>query len=186
MSEKNSNPVAMFASRPRHVAFETQNPREEIELLLRQHIVTNFSWFFAVVVMLVVPFAILPLLEYVTIWQFLPEIYQFALIVLWYLLVFGFFFKQIFKWYFNVFLVTNTRVLDVDLVGFLYRNVAEAQLTQIQDVSHRQGGLFGIIFDYGSVFVQTAATRQELELTKVPHPGRVHDLITDLIAEMRP
>ena len=73
--------------------------------------------------------------------------------------------------------------MDVDLIGFLYRNVSEAQLEEIQDVSHTQGGLWQILFDYGGVFVQTAGIKQNIEILKVPHPGKVHDVITDLQAE---
>lgn len=188
-SSPTKNPLAAFAIAPR-VNFETQNPGEKVVLLLRRHFITNTNWIVITTVLAVLPLfwnQIIELLRITTNYYELQIVnLKFPVILLpvvYYLLLFGFTMVSFLKWYFSVFLVTDKRVLDVDLIGFLYRNVSEAELEEIQDVSHTQGGLWQILFDYGSIFVQTAGTMQNIEMLKVPHPGRVHDVITDLQAE---
>lgn len=181
------NPLAAFAFAPK-VYFETQNPGEKIVLLLRRHFITNIKWIAAIAILAILPLFRSQISEFLKVSGFDIRISNFGLnvyllYIIYYLFILGFALLNFLKWYFAVFLVTNRRVMDVDLIGFLYRNVSEAQLEEIQDVSHTQGGLWQILFDYGGVYVQTAGIKQNIEILKVPHPGKVHDIITDLQAE---
>ena len=182
--KRTKNPLAAFAFAPK-INFETQNPGEKIVLLLRRHFITNIKWILAVAILAILPLYWSKISELLKIqslkFEFL-DFPSFLLFTFYFLLIFGFALTSFLKWYFAVFLVTNKRVMDVDLIGFLYRNVSEAQLEEIQDVSHTQGGLWQILFDYGGVYVQTAGVKQNIEILKVPHPGKVHDVITDLQA----
>lgn len=181
MPKKRRNPLAAFAVSPAGVNFETQNPQEEVKLLLRCHWLTNRGWIIIGLFLFLAPFVFGQIIEQNSFWQKVSSNQQLFLFITYYLTSFFFVFTSFLKWYFAVFLVTNKRVVDVDLIGFLYRNVTEAQLEEIQDVSHTQGGILQIIFNYGNVFVQTAGITQKIEIFKVPRPGYVHDLITDLM-----
>ncbi|MBM4402151.1 MAG: PH domain-containing protein [Candidatus Cloacimonetes bacterium] len=187
MKSSNKNPLAAFAVAPK-IYFETQNPGEKIVLLLRRHFITNFGWIVITIILVILPLFWQQIREFLRLSTFNFQLadYGFSLhllITIYYLLIFGLALINFLKWYFAIFLVTNKRVMDVDLVGFLYRNVSETQLEEIQDVSHTQGGLWQILFDYGGVYVQTAGIKQNIEILKVPHPGKVHDIITDLQEE---
>lgn len=187
MSKQTKNPLAAFAAHPAQIYFETQNPNEKIELMLRRHFVTNTGWIVLAVILSGLPFFRIQIAELLGVPDFgllLPGSIFLLMMSAYNLLIIGFCLINLLRWYYTVFLVTNRRVLDVDLIGFLYRNIAEAELEEIQDVSHTQGGLGQIIFDYGSVFVQTAGTLQNIEMRKVPQPGKVHDIITDLQARV--
>ncbi len=85
------------------------------------------------------------------------------------------------RWYFDVLIVTDKRVIDIALVPPFNWQVTQAQLEEVQDVRHTQGGIFGIIFNVGNIYIQTAGTSQNIAIYKVPKPNRVHELIIQLL-----
>jgi len=166
------------------VCFQAQDPDEKVYLLLRKAFVTNYPWIFGGIILSFLPLIfILFFSSYAEWWLDLPSLLRIFLIILWYLALWGFMMVQYAKWFYRVFLVTSSRVMDIDLVGFLYRDVAEARWQHIQDVSHHQGGLLQLLFNYGDVYVQTAGSEQNIELLDVYNPGYVHDVITDLMVQ---
>jgi len=85
-------------------------------------------------------------------------------------------------WYWNAFVVTNYRVIDVDQHGLFDRVVSEATFDKIQDVSYHVKGMCGTMLRYGTIVVQTAGATTNLELSCVRDPKEVHHLITELMA----
>lgn len=88
-------------------------------------------------------------------------------------------------WYWNVFIITNFRVVDVDQVGFFNRTVTEAAYDKVQDVSYQVKGFWATLFGYGTVVVQTAGAVVNLELPYAHDPKEVHHLITETMGEFR-
>ena len=107
----------------------------------------------------------------------------FSLLFCWYLFSLGYGILSFLSWYFNIHLITNRRVVDLDYYGFLFYRLSEAPLYQIQDVTYQVGGVFSIIFNYGDLYVQTAAEKREFDFLRIPSPAKVHDLLTDLVEE---
>ena len=87
------------------------------------------------------------------------------------------------NWYFNVGFVTNRRVVDVDFYNLLYKELTEARMERIEDVTIKGGGYFESIFDYGTIFVQTAGTEANVEFKDVPHPAIAVKVINQLISK---
>jgi len=85
-------------------------------------------------------------------------------------------------WYWNAFVITNYRVVDVDQRGLFDRVVSEAAYDKVQDVSYHVKGLWGTMLRYGTIIVQTAGATTNLELSHVRAPKDVHHLITELMA----
>ena len=54
--------------------------------------------------------------------------------------------REFVLWYFNAFIITNQRVIDIDQRGFFDRIVSEAPYEKIQDVSYRVKGIFQTLF----------------------------------------
>ena len=81
-------------------------------------------------------------------------------------------------WYFNIFLITQKRVGDIDFSGLVFHDVAETQFSLIQDVNYNKTGLLRHIFDFGDVFAQTAGGKENLEALGVPKPSKVTTFIT--------
>jgi uncharacterized membrane protein YdbT with pleckstrin-like domain len=95
------------------------------------------------------------------------------------------------NYYLSLQIVTDKRLIDIDQTGLFRREVNELSLDRIEDVSYRQNGIWGAIFNFGTVSVQTAAevateSNQSKALTggfvfqNVPAPAEVHAIISDL------
>lgn len=177
------NPFAMFAPQPVGVSFENQEKGEKIILLLRAHIVTLVPPAVVTIILIFVPFFALSFMNFlrVDISGFLTPGQLFLLTVFWYLFIFGYAFYQFIFWYFNIYLVTNERIIDFDFNGLLNKEISYAELNKIQDVSPKIIGFFGTFFHFGNVYVQTAAEKPEFEFHNVPRPDMVAEEILDQI-----
>src|SRR3989338_4223196 len=177
------NPLAMFAQNPYGVSFENQEKGEEIVLLLRAHIVTLIPALFEIIFLVCLHFVIVPLLSIiqVDIAKSLSGGQVFWLMAVWYLFVFGFSLYKFIFWYFNVYLVTNERIVDFDFRGILHKETAYSNLNQIQDVSPKIIGFFGTFFHFGNVFIQTAAAKPEFEFHAIARPDDVARVILEQV-----
>ncbi len=106
----------------------------------------------------------------------------FCFTAFWYLFSFGFAFQSFLNWYFEVLLVTNKKVVDIDRLA---SNISETTLKNIQDVTSKIDGNLEQILNIGSIYIQTAAEREEFEFDTVDNPSFVRDAISDLISEER-
>ncbi len=84
--------------------------------------------------------------------------------------------------YWNAFVITSSRVVDVDQRGFFDRTVSAAPYDKIQDASYSVRGVLGTIFNFGSVTVRTAVTSSSLEMPAARNPKDVYHLITETMA----
>lgn len=71
---------------------------------------------------------------------------------------------------FDIVIITNQRIINIDQIGFLNRKVSETALEDIQDVKYEQSGSLSHVFDFGSIEVQSAAAKATLMILTVPHP----------------
>lgn len=170
-----------LGQRPEGITFDAQDPDEEILLLIRRSFATNIPWIFLVFVLIFLP-PILSFFSFFDVFNFDPIIITF-IVVFYYVILFGVVIVNFALWYFNVGIVTNKRIVDVDLHGILSRHVSEARLALVQDVSHQQIGFLRSLFDYGDVFVQTAGSSQNIEFDRVPRPVFIAEVIGDLVSQ---
>jgi uncharacterized membrane protein YdbT with pleckstrin-like domain len=78
-------------------------------------------------------------------------------------------------WKVNIWVVTNLRVIDE--AGLLSHFAKESPLEKINNVSYDQS-VWGRIFNYGHVEIQTAAEVGATDYYNVHHPKRLKDTIT--------
>lgn len=174
-------PFTAFAKRPKNVRFETQEREETVELFLRQHPIVNVPWAIITVFLLLAPTVIFPMIlrsPYLPLtvpWQYLI-----VGTVFWYVASFGFILTNFLHWFFNIYIVTNERIVDIDFLYLLYKHFAVAELSKIQDISYVTGGILGTIFNYGNVYIQTASEIPTISFEKVPQPHKVVEMIRDL------
>lgn len=176
------HPLAAFSAFPKSTTFNGQDTGEHIVLLLRQHQAVFIPRALLVIVMVLVPVLIVPLLGLFNV-EIGAEYSLFGLgvSVLWIMVVISYVFINFFMWYFNVSIVTNQRIVDIDFTQLFDHRVSECQLEKIEDVTHSSIGMWAVIFDFGSVFIQTAAEQREFDLMNIPRPRDVQDTINDLI-----
>lgn len=172
-------PISAYMVKPNNIKFETQEREEKIVLLLRRHVVTNISWVLTALFLLFLPivfiFAPAP--------EILPYRYQMIMFVMWYLFVIAFAFENFLSWYYNVFIITDERIVDVDFHSLLYKEVSQAKIDNIEDVTFVMAGVVRAMFNYGTVFIQTAGEKREFDFNDVPHPDRVAKILNELIIE---
>jgi len=173
--KRSMNPFAMFAPQPVGVSFDEQDEGEEIILLLRAHVVTLVPAIFEAIVLFVLPFVAMPVSS--AIGFRLESIFngrQITILLLsWYLFLTGFILYKFIYWYFNVYLLTNERVVDFDFQGIVQQKTSYAYLRQIQDVTPSIVGFFATFFHFGDVIVETAGERPEFDFFSVARPDDV-------------
>lgn len=168
---------------PKEKIFESQENGEHVYFLLRRHPITNLGWLIVSVLMAIFPIIAVYFLDttFPTLERFVSMKSQTILIILWYTLTLFFTFESFLKWYFNVYILTDKRVIDVDFSGFWHKRISEASLDNVEDASYETNKFLHIVFDYGDIFMQTAAERREFEFHAIPKPSIVHDKLTDLV-----
>lgn len=82
--------------------------------------------------------------------------------------------------FFDSLLVTDRRVVDVDQKGLFSRVVTEVQYTKVQDVSYTVKGVFETVFRLGTLVIQTASAKVNIEMKHVRKPQELQHIITDL------
>lgn len=173
-----------FCYYPKGVKFQDQESDEEVILLVRQHFITNIPWILGLFLIGVVP----PLLFlFVPIFYLIPisSNLLFFATVFYYVILFSFAIMYFTIWYFNVGIVTNKRLIDVDVHNILIRILSEARLNTIQDITITQVGGIRSIFNYGDIDIQTQGFKQNIEFYRVPHPNFIRTLIGNLILNKR-
>lgn len=182
LKSHNKNPFAIFAASPVGVTFENQEEGEKIILLLRAHLITLVPSVVTIIILALVPFFIAPVFSLLRIdSSSLAPRQVFLITVFWYLLVFGFAFYRFIFWYFNVYLLTNERIIDFDFLGILHKKISYCKLGQIEDVTPKIVGFAGTFFNFGDVFIQTAAERPEFEFGRVAMPDVVAEAIFEQV-----
>lgn len=147
--------------------FEGQRANEEIVYVFRRHILTSIKGLFFLIFMAVIGF--FPQLM----WsdnQMMVFVWMGAVIVG--LLGMGY---SYLLWYFSFYVVTNQRLRQTRQKGLFKKTVVDLSLENIQSTSFGVPGLFGSMFDYGTILIQTGAG--DLVLSMVSHPEKVYNEI---------
>ena len=121
--------------------------------------------------------------ELIPFFSLLPLKYMILSVVVWYLMVFGFGFEKFLTWYFNVYIITDERIIDYDFFSLMYKRVSEAKIDRIEDITYSMGGALMSVFEFGDVYIQTAGEQRELDFEAVPKPQVVVKLLNELMIE---
>lgn len=169
--------LTSYTTFPEKVYFETQDDEEEVILFLRQYPIILVPAAIISIFLLTIPSVFIFFPPFVA----LPLSYQLVVSMGWYLFVFGYALSKFMGWFYNIYIVTDERVVDVDFVSILFRKISVAKIDEIQDVNITASGTFETLFGYGNVFIQTAAEVSEFDFMAVPKPDQVGKIINQLI-----
>ena len=162
--------------------FPSQTDEETVYLVVREHWFHFFLkvvvWFFFAAILLMfnhympqyVPLMFSDRAGQVT--HLFTQVYTLFLVVSLFL-IFLFY-------YLNIDVITDIRIVDVTQEGLFNHTVSELHIDKIEDVTSKTTGLFGTIFNYGDVYVQTAGTIERFEFVDVPNPASIEKMILDL------
>ena len=166
---------------PTKAFYDGEDRDEDILYLIRKSSITNIPWIVATIVLAVTPLLIGPyLLSLDPTRRLFTFTFSTLLIVFWYLFTFGYALQSFLNWFFNVYIITNKKIVDIDFHGISYKNISEAALRNVEDVTSTIHGPIGLIFNLGDVHIQTSAERREFEFESVRKPAKIRDIVFDL------
>lgn len=87
--------------------------------------------------------------------------------------------------YFDVWIITDERIVNIEQKGLFVRHISELRFSQVQDVTSEVEGIIPSILDYGEVFVQTAGEQTRFIFRNVPNPIGIKDLVMRLASDAR-
>jgi len=78
-------------------------------------------------------------------------------------------------------IIITSQQLDVVVWNSIVsQNNAVCEWNQVQDIDFRKSGIFGLLFDYGTLLVQTAGNERNLRITMVPQVEHWRDYMAHL------
>ena len=170
------SPFSAFLVYPHTFDFPEREENEVIILAVRSHWFVNIKWFLTTIAMFFLP----TVLNFLDVLNFLPFKYQIISTLFWYLITFIYAFEKFLDWYFDVFAITNQRLVDIKFNNLLNKHFAEADLEMIQDVSSSVRGVFGTFFNYGTILIQTASEINQIIFKNVPNPEKIIKALREL------
>lgn len=177
------NSLGMFTSfcrYPSNINFKDQEDNEQILLFIRRHFITNVFWIIFGIFLFCIPIF---LLIFNLSFSAIPPQYQILILAFYYLIVFNYFFVNFITWFYNISLVTDQRIVDVDYSDLVYKNVASTKIDLVQDVDYTQTGVLRSVFNYGDVFLQTASEKANFDFLAIPNPESVSSTVENLIGK---
>lgn len=161
---------------------------EQTVALLRRHWVTLTSLAIAFVLVLILPIGVFLGLRIVNPDFFIDPIRTTLFVLglsIFFLFAWLFLFQNYLDYYLDMWIVTNHRVLNIEQHGLFARTVSELRLDRVQDVTAEVNGFIRTMFDYGTVYIQTAGEKERFMFEDIPHPNHIAKVILDLSEKQR-
>jgi hypothetical protein len=175
------NLFSSFNLYPTDIDFETKGSDEKIILMLRQHPIVNVKWVVITLLLLTGP----TVLSILGVFSLLPVGFALVITLTWYLLTSAYAIEGFLGWYFNVYFITTIRIVDIVFYNFINKKASDAEVTKIQNVSYTSNGFLGAMFNFGNVFIQTAAEVPEFKFRSVPGPEKVAKILDDFMVKQK-
>ena len=162
--------------------FREQHENEEIFAVIHRHwfnILTHFLIILLFSLLLIASFLFLPF--------FFPEIAatenaRFFVFIesTFFIFIWLFGFLTWIDYYFDVWFITNERIVNIEQKGLFVRQISELDFSRVQDVTATVEGVIPTVLNFGDVHVQTAGEKERFVFRQVPDPSRVKDTIMRL------
>src|SRR5664279_2722814 len=181
------NPFHIFSScveKPRGISFNGQRSDEEILVFLRRHFITNVPWIILTFLLLFVPLVVNFIFQTINFsFSFLPTRFVILLNVFYFTLVFGYAFANFVSWFYNIGIITQKRIINIDFAYLSQINVAVSFVSEVEEATFFQPGIFASFFDFGSVHARLLAGKDDFIFKNIPHPARISDILSQLLGD---
>lgn len=155
-------------------SFPGQQPSEDVLLVFHQHpLVMRKALIVGLIAILI---AIIPLDFIFTGW-FYHLFVKLAIIIP--LLVLVYWLYHYIGWYYSVYIATNYRLIEIKQHGLFNRKVREYQLNLIQNLNYHINGLQAVLFQYGTITVETYSGNLEMET--IYKPVKIHTRLMEIL-----
>lgn len=168
--------------REHHITLKDFKADERVLTVARKHWFVFFMQALGLALLFVVPFFFVPFLAIFIVEGGSPITinagYGVFFASLWALILWQMLFAKWTDFYYDVWIITNWRIIDIEQKGFFKRNVATLlNLDHIEDITTEVGSIFGTFLNYGTLQVQTAASKTEFFMVDIAHPREVERII---------
>lgn len=85
--------------------------------------------------------------------------------------------RNIIVWYWQVFIITDQRIIDIDQKGLFQKTVSDIPLTKIDDVFYQIKGIWQTITRIGNIYVTLIDSKTKIEITNIAQPAKIQQLI---------
>ncbi len=85
----------------------------------------------------------------------------------------------------DLFIVTDSRIIGIDQISALSRNVTECSLDRVQEVNAHTSGVLQTLFGFGDVHIHTASEASNMVIHYAPDPVENARRINNIINEFR-
>lgn len=172
----------------KHHRFPGQRENENIQLVIRKHWIIDVKIAFALFMMGIIPLIIAIVAE-VFVWKagFSDAFLVVALLFTLYFL--GLLLFTYIKWLneeLDIIVVTDNRIISHEQIDLFHRQVSEANLGQIQDVTGVEKGFLQSMFHYGNIEIQTSASDVFFIIKHVNHPYENARALLDMRDKITP
>lgn len=156
------------------------DPGEKILKVLRRHwwiLAENIIVFLALIIIPILGFAIIKFfIESPLTKPSLDNVYWF--IYLAYLLyLFLMFIINLINYYLDFWIITEKRIINVELKNLFNHETSEFTLDKIQDITVEINGVIPSFLNYGNVIVKTASGVTQLNIKQIANPTEIKDII---------
>lgn len=165
-----------------NIHFRGQRNDEEIIIVVRRHWFNILQQLFLIFLMVAFIFGSLtylpilfPILSTSSAHDILMFVTNSFAIVTWIT-----FFLIWIDYYFDVWIITTRRIVNIEQKGLFIRTVSEVEFDKIQDITTEVKGIIPTFLNFGNVFVQTAAEKERFTFRQVPDPYTIKDLLMNL------
>lgn len=90
------------------------------------------------------------------------------------------FLVAVLDYYFDIIVVTDRRLVDIDQEQLFYRKISELNLRDVEDITFERNGFFQTMLNYGSITVQTAGEARNFIIENIHFPSEISTIIADL------
>lgn len=159
-------------------------PDEKVLVVARHHWFVFIRDVIGLLLLFFVPFFAIPILGiFVTAGTptvQIPSGFGFFFASFWALIIWQMLFARWTDYYYDVWIITNWRIIDIDQRGFFHRNVATLlNLDHIEDVTTDVNSIIGTLLNFGHIQVQTAAAKREFVFKEAAHPRKIEKIVRD-------
>lgn len=81
------------------------------------------------------------------------------------------------RYYLNLWVLTNQRIVDITQRSYFSRKVSSLMLSRVQDVTTNVSGVLESLLGIGGITVQSAGAVDEFHMRGIPEPEHMRDLI---------
>lgn len=162
--------------------FKGQKADETIILVIRRHWFDVLQQLFIIFLMLAFLFGsfiylpiLFPILTTANMHDFFMFLANFFAMMIWIL-----FFLVWIDYYFDVWIITTKRIVNINQRGLFSRMVSELELEKIQDITTDVKGVIPTFLNFGNVYIQTAGKTERFIFQSIPDPYAIKDLIMNL------